>query len=363
MNKKLVAAAVASALAMPMAAQAVKYSASGQVNRAILVADDGVDSDVLHVDGDASSTRFRFTGSEDIGNGLTAGTRLEIQCESNDSFSVSVRQNSDTDSCASLRHAEVYFSGDFGKLSLGQSSDATDGIAFADLNNAWIPVENASDFGGGLNFRTASGAVTGISAGAVTPSYDGGRRDRVRYDTPSIGPLSLAITHATDSQVDIGAIAAGSVAGGAYDLRVGWRNHDSGGQDDGTVVVSGAFKFAQGTSIAAAWGEKSEIAGPGSGDGSYYYIKLGHDWGNNSIAADYKSSEDSVTVAAGCTGGTATHPACGGTSWGLGAVHTMPKANVDIYAGYRFFELDDVAGGISVEDINVFFVGSRIKFD
>ena len=67
MDKKLVAVAVASALAMPMAAQAVKYSASGQVNRAIMFVDDGVQSDTMHVDGDASGTRFRFTGSEDIG--------------------------------------------------------------------------------------------------------------------------------------------------------------------------------------------------------------------------------------------------------------------------------------------------------
>ena len=364
MDKKLVAVAVASALSIPMAAHAVKYSASGQVNRAVMVMDDGVDSDVRHVDGDASSTRFRFTGSEDIGNGLTAGVQLEMQVESNDSTAVTIRQNSDVNDELTLRHAQVYFSGDFGQLSLGQSSDATDGIAFADLNNAWIPVENATDFGGGISFRGAGGgtiATTGggtITAGSVTPSYDGGRRDRVRYDTPAIGPLSVAVSHATDSQVDVGAKVAGSFAAGAYDVRVGWRNHDSGGQDDGTIVVSGAFKFAQGTSIAAAYGEKSEINGPNTNDGNYYYIKLGHDWGNNSVAVDYKASEETI-VAAGCTGGSAG--ACGGTSWGIGGVHTMPRAGVDLYAGYRFFELDDFSG--SAEDISVFFVGSRIKFN
>ncbi len=350
MNKKVVAAAVASALAMPMAAHAVKYSASGQVNRAIMVADDGVDSDVLHVDGDASSTRFRFTGSEDIGNGLTAGVQLEMQVESNDSTSVTIRQDSDENADLTLRHAQVYFSGDFGQLSLGQSSDALDGIAFADLNNAWIAVENASDFGGGIEFRGAGGVGLGVTAGDVTPSFDGGRRDRVRYDTPAIGPLSVAVSHATDSQVDIGAKLAGSFAAGAYDLRVGWRNHDSGGADDGTIVGSAAFKFAQGTSIAAAYGEKSEVAGPGSADANYYYIKLGHDWGNNSVAVDYKSSEDN----GGLSG-------VDGTSWGIGGVHTMPKAGVDLYAGYRFFELD--VSGVSADDISVFFVGSRIKFN
>jgi hypothetical protein len=81
------------------------------------------------------------------------------------------------------------------------------------------------------------------------------------------------------------------------------------------------------------------------------------------VAADYKQSEDSV-IRVGCSGGSAgvLGNGCGGTSWGLGAVHTIPSAKVDIYAGYRFFELDD-SGAFSVEDISVFFVGSRIKFD
>ena len=49
MNRKLLAAAVAGALA-PMAAQAVDISVSGQVNRMIRYADDGHDSDVQHLD-------------------------------------------------------------------------------------------------------------------------------------------------------------------------------------------------------------------------------------------------------------------------------------------------------------------------
>ncbi len=356
MDKKLVAAAVASALAMPMAAQAVKYSASGQVNRAIMFADDGQNSDTMHVDGDASGTRFRFTGSEDIGNGLTAGFRLEIEAQSNDSGKVTMKNESDAGGGLAERHWDLYFSGDFGTLTLGQGSDATDGVAFADLNNAWIAVENATDFGAKIAFRTGTGGTfaTGdadnptVSADDITPSYDGGRRDRVRYDTPAIGPLSAAISHATNDRVDAMVKVAGSAAGGAYDVRAGYAN-----VDDGVFTVSGAFKFAQGSSLAAAWGQQSrDLAG--APDGEYYYIKLGHDWGNNSVAVDYKSSEDAVT----CTASTSGY--CGGSSWGIGAVHTMPKPGIDLYAGYRFFELDDVS---NAEDISVFFVGSRIKFN
>ena len=58
------------AMTAPMAAQAVKYKLSGQVNRATLFQDDGVQSGVRHVDNISSGTRFRLKGSEDIGNGM-----------------------------------------------------------------------------------------------------------------------------------------------------------------------------------------------------------------------------------------------------------------------------------------------------
>ena len=370
MNKKLVAAAVASALAMPMAAQAVKYSASGQVNRAVMVADDGVQSDVLHVDGESSGSRFRFTGSEDIGNGLTAGINFEIELQSNDASVVDIDAPGNGDfQTFRERHVNVYFSGDFGKLTMGQASDATDGAAFADLNNAWFTVENFPDFGGGIDFRTAAGASTLISAAAVQPSFDGGRRDTLRYDTPAIGPLSAAVSHSTDSRVDAMVKLAGSVAGGAYDLRGGWNN-----TGDGLWVVSGSFKFAQGTSITGAWGQQSfddvVLAGTTfrTPDAEYFYIKLGHDWGNNSVAAHYKSSEDTAAGTGNCTGGstvgtTLTLDACGGTAWAVGFSHSMPGPKVDLYAGYQFFELDDTLPNVAAEDVSVFVVGSRIKFD
>ena len=69
MERKLIAAAVSSALALPMAAQAVEFSVSGHVNRAIISVDGGGnDGDLKHVDANSSQTRFRFTGSEELDN-------------------------------------------------------------------------------------------------------------------------------------------------------------------------------------------------------------------------------------------------------------------------------------------------------
>ena len=79
MNKKILAVAVSSALAAPMAAHAVKYKLSGQVNRAIVYTDDGEGSDVQFIDNGSSGTRWRMKGSEDIGNGMKVGFNWEWQ--------------------------------------------------------------------------------------------------------------------------------------------------------------------------------------------------------------------------------------------------------------------------------------------
>jgi hypothetical protein len=141
----------------------------------------------------------------------------------------------------------------------------------------------------------------------------------------------------------------GDVGGGAYDVRFGY-SHPSSEQDVWTL--SGAFKFSQGTSIALAYGENDVDT---LQNANYFYGKLGHDWGNNSVAIDYKTSDDTVTSTA-CNGGT-----CDGETFGVGFVHTMPKPKVDLYVGYRHWELDDFIGGS--DDVDVFFVGSRVKFD
>jgi len=355
MNRKLLAVAVSSALAMPMAAYAVKFKTSGQISRAIMYGDDGQGSDVLHVDNDASGTRFRFRGSEDLGNGMKVGINMELEAESNDSFKVTLKQAGDSDFSVGERHLNIWFSGNWGKVTMGQGSVASDGVAYADLNGAWLAVENATDFGGSIAFRTSGGGTAGgvatpITAGAVTPSYDGSRNDNLRYDTPALGPFTGAVSVSNNETWDAMVTLAGSVGGGDYDVRFGYGDYEArSGYERWTT--SGGFKFSQGTSIALAYGEADMVGAP---DGSYFYVKLGHDWGNNSVAVDYKTADD-ATANAGCTGG-----ACGGETWGIGFVHTLPKPKVELYTGYRNVELDDFAGA---EDIDIFFLGSRVQFD
>ena len=77
MERKLIAAAVSSALVLPMAAQAVEFSVSGQINRALISVDGAVDDDgkelatngdIQHVDADSSQYALPvWSGSRGVG--------------------------------------------------------------------------------------------------------------------------------------------------------------------------------------------------------------------------------------------------------------------------------------------------------
>ena len=83
MNKKMLTLAVAAAMAAPTASYAVKYKLSGQINRAMVTADDGTNTDIQFIDNNSSGTRWRMKGSEDIGNGQKVGFNWEWQVQSN----------------------------------------------------------------------------------------------------------------------------------------------------------------------------------------------------------------------------------------------------------------------------------------
>ena len=200
MERKLIAAAVSSALALPMAAQAVEFSVSGHVNRAIISVDGGDnDGDVQHVDANSSESRIRATGSGELDNGLTAGVQWEVG---------GIGKADGGDNFIKTRHANVYLNSVGGKLTVGHGSRAADTMAHARLGGpSWL--------GGVTNWCSYHGT------GPACPSNDGGRGPMLRYDTPAIGPASLAVSVGENDYWDAKISVAGSMGDAGYDLRVG----------------------------------------------------------------------------------------------------------------------------------------------
>lgn len=313
MNRKLLAFIASGALALPMAAQAADVSVSGHINRALLFGDTftGADIDEKHRDGGASPSRFRMTGSEELDGGMTAGVNLE--------YGVGTTKNNSP----RLRHSAVYLSGGFGKLTLGHTDQASNSIAYSNFDNyAWAAgIEIGCDFCDGL------------------PSYGGTRDDIVRYDTPSLGPATVAVSADGNDFFDAALRVDGDAGAGKYQFKAGYGNTDDMQKN---FAMSGAFGLANGSHFNAAWGQTDPDAA-GAEKLSYWHIGLGHNFGDSSVAATYTDHEH--------RGGT--------KSWGIGVGHGM--GGVQFYAGYKNLSYDMETP--DQMDHGLFVVGSRVKFN
>ena len=365
MQKRVLCAAIASAMVLPSSAGAVKYKLSGQVSRAVAYYDDGQQSDVRHVDNQASGTRFRLRGSEDLGNGMKAGFYWELQTSSSPSSAAFPGQEGDgAQNTNNLRQANVWFSGSWGKLTIGQQDGAGNDTTEVDLSAMDLSgVYSArTSFTGGVAWRTSTGGTIagGLTAGQTSSNFDAfSRYDGVRYDSPALGPATLSASIGNDDKWEAAArlntsIAGGQLAGAVFYGENGQTATPAGGVDS-RYGGSLSYLFSQGTNVTVAYAESEPVA-QGAPDQSNWYVKLGHKWGPHAVGVAYGETDDLGLVGNEDSG------------FGVGYVFSMPKVNTQLYASWMHQELDvsaatraTLAGG--VEDIDVFVVGARVQFD
>ena len=107
----------------------VKLAISGQVHRAVNIADDGKNTKAYFVDSDASNTRVRFVGTAKATDDLTLGTRIELAIAPNESSDVNQRDQESGD-FFDQRWAEVSLNSKrFGKLFFGKGDTASNNSA------------------------------------------------------------------------------------------------------------------------------------------------------------------------------------------------------------------------------------------
>ncbi len=89
----VILALIAAAMFIVSPANAVDFKISGQINRAAMYVDDGSTAKWFFVDNENSSTRFRFTGSNDFENSWKVGIVWEVEMQSNSSDEVSMDED------------------------------------------------------------------------------------------------------------------------------------------------------------------------------------------------------------------------------------------------------------------------------
>jgi hypothetical protein len=333
----------------------VKLAVSGQVNRAVNIADDGKSTTAYYVDNDASNSRVRFVGTAKMTDDLTLGSRIEVAFAPDESSLVSQNNESPGDFINERWVEASLASKSYGKISLGKGDTASNNTAEVDLSRTDV-VQYASIEGiaGGMLFRESSGNhnLTTINVSSAFNDRDGlSRQSRVRYDTPSVYGFSLAGSAVTNQRADAalfwGGQGYGFQAAGAAAI-------SNPNQDNTNYQYDGSFSILHvktGLNLTVSAGLLDR---DNQGDPTNLWVKPGwianfFDFGYTAFAVDYDRSLNLPT-------GTDN-----GYSVGAAVVQSLDKYATELYLQYRLYSLD-IGSGPSVENINVGTIGARIKF-
>ena len=342
--------ACGSLLAFAGTAQALEARISGHLNRAVMFADDGERNEVFFVDNETSNTRFRFTGSEEILPGIQAGIVWEMEFLSQNSSDVAI-DNRDADGFElEERHQDIYFQGAFGKFSIGQGAGAADGASEADLSGTVLVSDvGTQDIGGDIVFAN-DGVPTGIR---IRDTYNANdfesRYDRVRYDTPPLGPVVLSTGYGNKGEADVYEFAARASTAlpgvGKVAARLGYSNEGNGGDEAETIGGSVSFLSDVGANLTLAY---TNLQDDGVDD-TTLYGKLGYRVGKHAVSVDYgrTSRDDSPDV---------DH----GSFYGAGYTF-KPIGWAELYAGVKV-HMAELETGDDPDSITIATAGTRIKF-
>jgi hypothetical protein len=183
----------------------VKLVVSGQVDRAMNVANDGDQTKAYFVDNGAINSRLRLVGTAKVDDDLTIGTRLEMAFAPNESSKVS-QDNEESGDFFDEHYADLSLASErFGKLSLGKGDTASNNSAEFDLSGTdVVQYARIADIVGGLKFRqSGNDQLTDVTVGGAFKDFDGlSRKSRLRYDTPRSHGFSLAGAVISDQRWD-----------------------------------------------------------------------------------------------------------------------------------------------------------------
>ena len=336
----------------------VKLVISGQLNRAMNIVDDGDNTEAYFVDSDASNSRFRLVGTVNVDDDLTLGTRMEIAVAPNESSDVS-QDNAESGNFFDQRYMDISLkSKRYGTISLGKGDTASNNSAEVDFSGTdLVQYASISDIVAGMQFvETRTDDLTGISVSDAFKDFDGlSRKSRLRYDTPTFKGAKLATSWISGKRGDLSlwwggkgyGFKAGAAAAVAY-INTKKNDEDSDYQYDGSFSIlhedTGLnFTFSAGVQEVDNQDDPSNI-----------WAKLG--WttdlisaGKTSFGIDYGWSDNLTTENDD------------GNSFGLAAVQQLSDYGTELYAQFRNFSLDRDADP-NVGDLNVFTVGTRVKF-
>lgn len=362
-------------------ASAFEAKVSGQVDRALTYADNGKQSDIASVDNNGSNSRFRFTGTQKMDNGMKLGMIYEIGLDQMPSTDWDIGQNSNGSVHLDSRKMDTYLQGDFGKFSFGKGDGAAYYAGTMDLSGTdyvgggvWYEL-----YSSGIHFVDSNGNSLYTVGKTQDPFNALHRVNRVRYDSPSLHGLTLSTSFDNGRAYELAARYSVNLnGGGKFIAGTSWSDSEREGieKDPGTgattvdesvtrkkvynasasLLLSNGLNFT----VTAARQKTPSVVNSGAAtqkgyDATTVFGQVGYIVGRNHFAVNYGQTKDL--------------PADGvkGSQVGLAYVFDWTKA-VQMYASYHLYKLDLTQqiktdnGWGDAKDINQLYIGTRIKF-
>jgi hypothetical protein len=409
------AVSVVPASAVSSGGNNVVLSISGQVDRALLFGDDGLQAKLHQVDNNNSSTRFRIVGEAKPIDNTVAGMNLETEIRANSSASQTLTQNLPQPASAvtfTIRQAEAYMANpEYGGIRLGFGSTASYLTSENDLSGTAVAsYVQVPDFDGGFAFRQRGAAMVpggagggfvlsaansyGPAVGSVFNYFDGlGRDDRIRYDSPVWDGFQIS-TSVLDSGFDFagrfarkyddfqiiasaafgsetnrshgqpGAYGYAGVPAGAGGISLGGTNSAPGSPTVADVSPTGSNQFDGSVSILLKSGLNFTVAG-GVRDPNYrdptgkslspnlIFAKLGYQQRFFPIGLTAFSIDFAQNEELIFAGDVAR-------AYGLAAVQTIDDFGLDLYSALKYETLDRAFA--SYRPIVAVMTGARVRF-
>lgn len=303
MNKKLLAVAVAAAMAPGVALAQSSVTISGifkvGVDNIRMGSRAGSNSSEWRLSD--NSSRIIFNVTEDLGSGMQAIAQLDVRFQ--------------TDVSANTAGVNVINNGGNTWVGLRSKSWGTLTMGQHDLHYGKQPDDIATK--AGALMATAVSLMDYAGGGAV--AIAGGTRTRnvVRYDTPQWGIFSMTAAYSfnpTTVEADLTA-ANTSRKGRAWTInpvltgsvwQAGWSHWDQkadvagAGTGQRADVVYGFYRFG-GFKIGAAWNRskiKNDATGATTSNRTAWTIPASYAWGNHNIYAHYTRARDDKSTAA-----------------------------------------------------------------
>lgn len=402
----------------------VSLTISGQVAKAVMFWDDGIESNQYVVDNDNTQTRFRMLGKAKIVDGWEAGYLIEIGLDNASSDGVTQWDPNASglpapdqylgggtgggSSFMEVRQSKWFIkSKELGQVTVGLGSGAQDDLyKWGNVGKAYSDAElhyngrmliRGTD---GRTFRVSSSATSAhLNWDGVANNLDLSRTNNVRYDSPEIAGFVASASWGADDIWDMAlrydqkfgnfhfkagvAYTEDSDTTGADPLSRGNETKDFVASVGLSEKTTGLYVYGAGGSREID--DQPFVNGTQVDDEAYYYyaqvgitrdlISLGSTnfhvdygyydgWGNGlrvRNAIDATSTTENFVITDSET-----------QRWGFGVTQNIKAADMDLYALFNYYETDLTttrAGGVGPDSLKLatedwfgIVTGARIQF-